>query len=106
MSSLRVDYSLPNLETLPQPGKEKRPPIPLAELPPGQYIDTTARVASLRVRAVQDKLGPKLVFSGTLEDSTFAVPFVCHKTSLPFEKNLVLRISSAYVHEFDDKSLL
>ena len=96
----------PKLETLPQPGKEKHPLIPLIDLPPRQYIDTIARVASLRVREIQDELGAKHVFSGALEDSTFSIPFVCHKTSLPFEKNLVLRISSAYVHEFEDKSLL
>lgn len=95
-SLLRVDRSLPKLETLPQLDKEKRPLVPLDELPPGQYVDTIARVASLRVRDVQDELEPKPVFSGILEDSTLVIPFVCHKTSL--RENLVLRIGSAYVH--------
>jgi hypothetical protein len=59
----------------------------LTELPPEHYVDTIARVASLRAREIQDEVGPKFIFSGIIEDDTFSTPFVCHKTSLPLEKN-------------------
>jgi hypothetical protein len=48
----------------------------------------------------------KLVFSGILEDSTFKVPFVSHRISYPLIRNSVYKFYSAYVHEFDDKSVL
>jgi hypothetical protein len=44
--------------------------------------------------------------TGILEDSTFKVPFISRKISLVLEKNLVLTVHSAYVHEFDDRALL
>ncbi|MFQ6076611.1 MAG: hypothetical protein ACE5Z5_10835 [Candidatus Bathyarchaeia archaeon] len=107
MSLLKKDYTIPNIRAPPYESRlERRPPVTLSQLPTGRYINTIVRVASLKVKDIEDKLGPKRVFSGVLEDSTFKVPFLCHKTSLPLEKNLILRIYSAYVHEFEDHSQL
>ncbi len=47
-----------------------------------------------------------MVFSGILEDSTFKVPFVSHRISYPLIRNSVYKFYSAYVHEFEDKSVL
>ena len=47
-----------------------------------------------------------MVFSGILEDSYFKVPFVSHKITFPLMRNCVYKFNSAYVHEFEDKSLL
>ena len=53
-----------------------------------------------------DALGNKLVFSGLLEDSNFKVPFVSHRVSYPLLRNSIYKFYSAYVHEFEDKSIL
>lgn len=47
-----------------------------------------------------------MVFSGILEDYTFKTQFVSHKITYPLIRNSVYKFDSAYVHEFDDKSLL
>jgi len=77
----------------------------LSDLSVGRYVNTVARVTSLRVREVEDEFGSKRISSGVLEDNALKTPFVYHKTSLPFEKNVILKISYAYVHEFQDRSL-
>ena len=46
------------------------------------------------------------MFSGILEDSTFKVPFVSHRVTYPLIRNSVYKFYSAYVHEFEDKSVL
>ena len=51
-------------------------------------------------------MGNKLVFSGILEDSTFKIPFVSHRITYPLIRNSVYKFYSAYIHEFEDKSLL
>ncbi|MEM3069168.1 MAG: hypothetical protein QXH58_04590, partial [Nitrososphaerales archaeon] len=95
------------LEALPKPDKSGICPfVTLSDLKPSIYVDTIARVLSYKVSERQDQLGTKIVFTGLLEDKTFRVPFISHKTSLPVESNIVLKIRSAYVHEFQDKSLL
>jgi hypothetical protein len=48
----------------------------------------------------------QLVFTGVLEDSTFKAPFVSHRISYPLIRNSVYKFNSAYVHEFEDKSVL
>ncbi|HEX5904956.1 MAG TPA: hypothetical protein VFY50_02800, partial [Candidatus Nitrosocosmicus sp.] len=78
----------------------------LSELIPGKYFSTTARVVYLRAIEKQDALGPKMIFSGILEDSMFKVPFVSHRISYPLIRNCVYKFQSAYVHEFPEKSLL
>ena len=104
---LRTEHIPPRPESIPSPcdGRSIKF-VKLADLPTRQYVGVIARVVSLRVREVCDKLGSKRVLSGILEDVTFKVPYVCHKTTLPVEKDSILEISSAYVHEFDDSSLL
>ena len=47
-----------------------------------------------------------MVFSGVLEDSTFKIPFVSHRITYPLIRNSVYKFYSAYIHEFEDKSLL
>jgi hypothetical protein len=47
-----------------------------------------------------------LVFTGVLDDSTFKAPFVSHRISYPLIRNSVYKFNSAYVHEFEDKSVL
>lgn len=104
---LEEKHAPPAPEAIPQPDPhEGRPLLTLAELTPGRYVDTIARVDFFKVSERHDQLGTKPIYSGVLEDSTFRVPFICHKTSLPLERNGVFRIRSAYVHEFQDRSIL
>jgi hypothetical protein len=105
-TSLILDY--PDPRTLPTPPSfhEPIPSLTLAELEPGKYISTLARVVYLKTVERHDALGEKVVFSGLLEDSMFKVPFVNHRISFPLIRDSVYRFYSAYVHEFPDKSLL
>ena len=66
----------------------------------------TARIVHLKTSERHDALGNKLVFSRVLEDSTFKVPFVSHRISYPLIRNSVYKFYSAYVHEFEDKSVI
>jgi|SRR5215469_8129051 len=103
---LRREY--PNPRTLPaQPSwQQPRPHLTLSELIPGQYVSATARIAYVKTSERTDALGTKLVFTGMLEDSTFKVPFVSQRITYPLIRNSVYKFTSAYVHEFEDKSLL
>ncbi|HXX96776.1 MAG TPA: hypothetical protein VEL11_06635 [Candidatus Bathyarchaeia archaeon] len=98
----------PDPRTLPaQPSWQKpRPQLTLSDLTPGQYVAVTARIAYVKTSKRTDALGTKLVFTGVLEDSTFKAPFVSHRISYPLIRNSVYKFNSAYVHEFEDKSLL
>ncbi|MFZ0511421.1 MAG: hypothetical protein WAM14_07440 [Candidatus Nitrosopolaris sp.] len=73
---------------------------------PCQYVAVTARITYVKTSERNDALGTKIVFSGILEDSTFKVPFVSHRISYPLIRNSVYKFYSAYVHEFEDKSVL
>jgi hypothetical protein len=98
----------PDPRTLPaQPSwQQPRPQLTLSELIPGKYVAVTARIVYLKTSERYDALGNKLVFSGVLEDSSFKVPFVSHRISYPLIRNSVYKFYSAYVHEFEDKSIL
>jgi hypothetical protein len=98
----------PDPKTLPAPSalREPIPSVTLAELEPGKYISTTARVAYIRTAERHDALGEKMVFTGVLEDSKSKVSFVSHKISFPLIRDSVYKIDSAYVHAFPDRSLL
>jgi hypothetical protein len=98
----------PDPKTLPSPSalREPIPSVTLAELEPGKYMSTVARVAYLRTAERHDALGEKMVFTGVFEDSKSKVSFVSHKISFPLIRDSVYKIDSAYVHEFPDKSLL
>jgi hypothetical protein len=100
--------SYPDPNILPLPTQEPRiSDVTLSELIPGKYVSTTARVVYLRAIEKQDALGPKVIFSGILEDSAFKVPFVSHRISYPLIRNCVYKFQSAYVHEFpSERSLL
>jgi hypothetical protein len=103
----RDEDNYPDPNALPLPSQEQRiAEVTLSELIPGKYISTTARVVYLRAIEKQDALGPKMIFSGILEDSAFKVPFVSHRISYPLIRNCVYKFHSAYVHEFPEKSLL
>jgi hypothetical protein len=99
-------YPDPRTLPSPPPSPELKSQLTLSELTAGKYVSTTARVVFLRTVERQDALGSKLIFSGILEDSTFKVPFVSHRISFPLIRNCVYRFRSAYVHEFQDKSIL
>jgi hypothetical protein len=99
-------YPDPRTLPSPPPSPELKSQLTLSELTEGKYVSTTARVVFLRTVERQDALGSKLIFSGILEDSTFKVPFVSHRISFPLIRNCVYRFRSAYVHEFQDKSVL
>jgi hypothetical protein len=98
----------PDPKSLPAPPalREPIPSVALAELEPGKYISTTARVAYIRTVERHDALGEKMVFVGVLEDRISKVSFVSHKISFPLIRDSVYKIDSAYVHEFPDRSLL
>ncbi|HEX5975872.1 MAG TPA: hypothetical protein VFY68_01270 [Nitrososphaeraceae archaeon] len=103
----KEEDNYPDPNTLPLPSQEQRiVDVTLSELIPGKYVTTTARVVYLRAIEKQDALGPKMIFSGILEDSKFKVPFVSHRISYPLIRNCVYKFQSAYVHEFPEKSLL
>jgi hypothetical protein len=99
-------YPDPRTLPSPPPSPELKSQLTLSELTAGNYVSTTTRVVFLRIVERQDALGSKLIFSGILEDSTFKVPFVSHRISFPLIRNCVYRFRSAYVHEFQDKSVL
>ena len=44
--------------------------------------------------------------STTREDSTFKASFVSHRIIYPLIRNSIYKFNSAYVHEFEDKSVL
>src|SRR5919198_6567532 len=106
------DRDYPDPETLPIPppssSKQKtRPQVTLSELIPGQYVSTTARIIYIKTIERQDAFGSKMLFYGTLEDSTFKVPFISHRISYPLIRYSIYKFDSVYVHEFPlDKSLL
>jgi hypothetical protein len=108
LKTIPQERDYPDPRTLPvQPSwQQPRPQLNLSELTPGKYVSATARIVFLKTMERQDALGNKLVFSGILEDSTFKVPFVSHRISYPLIRNSVYKFYSAYVHEFEDKSLL
>ncbi|MGC2571771.1 MAG: hypothetical protein WA364_09695 [Candidatus Nitrosopolaris sp.] len=104
---LKREY--PDPRTLPTPPswqQQPRPHLTLSELIPGQYASITTRIAYVKTSERTDALGTKMVFTGVLEDSTFKTPFVSHRISYPLIRNSVYKFTSAYVHEFEDKSLL
>jgi hypothetical protein len=98
----------PDPRTLPAPPvlRQPIPSVTLAELEPGKYMSTTARIAYLRTAERHDALGEKVVFTGVLEDSLSKVSFVSHKIAYPLIRDSVYNIHSAYIHEFPDRSLL
>src|SRR6266487_3699160 len=108
LRAIPQEREYPDLRTLPaQPSwQQPRPQLTLSELIPEKYVSTTARIVYLKTSERQDALGNKLVFSGLLEDSTFKVPFVSHRITYPLIRNSIYKFYSAYVHEFEDKSVL
>ena len=108
LRTIPQEREYPDPRTLPaQPSwQQPRPQLTLSELIPGKYVAVTARIVYLKTAERHDALGNKLVFSGMLEDSTFKVPFVSHRISYPLIRNSVYKFYSAYVHEFEDKSVL
>jgi hypothetical protein len=104
--TLKREY--PDPTSLPaQPSwQQPRPQLILSDLIPGQYVSTTARIAYVRTSERTDVLGTKVVFTGIVEDATSKVPFVSHRVTYPLIRDCVYRFNSAYVHEFEDKSLL
>jgi hypothetical protein len=98
----------PDPRTLPvQPSwQQPLPQLTLSDLIPGKYVSATARVVFVRTSQRQDALGSKTIFSGMLEDYSFKVPFVSHRITYPLLRNSIYKFYSAYVHEFEDKSLL
>jgi hypothetical protein len=98
----------PDPRSLPAPPalREPIPTVTLSELEAGKYTSTTARIAYLRTAERHDALGEKVVFTGVLEDSSSKLTFVSHKISFPLIRDSVYNIHSAYVHEFQDRSLL
>ncbi len=108
LRTIPQEREYPDPRTLPaQPAwQQPRPQLTLSELIPGKYVAATARIVYLKTAERHDALGNKLVFSGVLEDSTFKIPFVSHRISYPLIRNSVYKFYSAYVHEFEDKSVL
>jgi len=106
VQSLKRQYTDPRKLPNQPSWQQTRPQLTLSELTPGQYVSTTARIAYVKTSERIDALGTKLVFTGVFEDSTFKTPFVSHRISYPLIRNSVYKFNSAYVHEFEDKSVL
>lgn len=106
--TIQYEKEYPDPQTLPaQPSwQQPRPQLTLSDLIPGEYVSAMARVVNLKTSERKDALGNKVVFSGVLEDSTFKIPFVSHRITYPLLRNSVYKFYSAYIHEFEDKSLL
>src|SRR5689334_9821141 len=102
----RKEYPKP--ENIPRPPStyQPKPQVALADVTPKSYENVTGRIISYRTSERQDELGSKLVFTGLLEDSSFRIPFICHKLNVPFTRDTVFKFSNAYIHEFPDKSIL
>jgi len=98
----------PDPRTLPTQPSWQQPLLylTLSDLIPGKYVCVTARVVFLKTTQRQDALGTKTILSGVLEDTSFKTPFVSHRITYPLLRNSIYKFSSAYVHEFEDKSLL
>jgi hypothetical protein len=103
---LKREYPDPRMLPAQPSWQQPRPQLTLSELIPGQYVSTTTRISYVKTSERTDALGTKLIFTGVLEDSTFKAPFVSHRISYPLIRNSVYKFNSAYVHEFEDKSLL
>jgi|SRR5215469_1160441 len=104
--SVKKEYPDPRALPVQPSWQQARPQVTLSELIPGQYISTTARIAYVKTSERTDALGTKVVFTGIMEDVTSKIPFVSHRVTYPLIRNSIYRFNSAYVHEFEDKSLL
>jgi hypothetical protein len=104
--TFRREYPDPRILPVQPSWQQARPQVTLSELIPGQYVSAIARIAYVRTSERADALGTKVVFTGILEDSSFKIPFISHRITYPLIRNSVYRFNSAYVHEFEDKSLL
>jgi hypothetical protein len=80
--------------------------VKLSELKPKSYVNTTVRVLFIKGREKRDELGRRPYIYGAVEDRTFRVPFVCYRPYHMFFKDSVFRFENAYVHNFNDNSLL
>jgi|GEM_PF-2862463 hypothetical protein len=62
---------------IPPPTGEpsRRPLFAIMDLPARRYVDTVARVASLKAREVDGELEPNVVYSSILGNSTYRAPF-------------------------------
>jgi hypothetical protein len=97
LRTLFQEKEYPDPITLPpQPSwQQPRPLLTLSELIPKKYVSTTGRIVFLKDSSErQDTLGSKTVFSGSLEDSYFKVPFVSHKITYPLIRNSVYKFNS------------
>lgn len=105
---LQQKKEYPKPESIPRPPStyEPKPQVALADVTPKSYETVVARIISYRTSERQDDLGTKVIFTGLSEDASFRLPFVCHKTNIPFSRDTIFKFSNAYVHEFPDKSLL
>jgi len=105
---LQSKKEYPRPESIPRPPStyQPKPQVALADLSPNAYENVVARIISYRTSERKDELGSKVIFTGLLEDSSFRLPFVCHKVKIPFTRDSVFKFNNVYVHEFPDKSLL
>jgi hypothetical protein len=108
LKTLTWEKEYPDPRTFPpQPSWQQQiPQLTLSELIPKQYVSVIGRIVFLKTSERRDSLGSKMVFSGILEDSSFKTSFVSHRIKYPLIRNSVYKFHSAYVHEFEDKSLL
>ena len=78
----------------------------LADVVPKAYASVSVRIVSIKSREKEDELGKRSYVYGIAEDSSFKMPFMCYKVLVQFDKNGIFRFENAYVHEFEDRSLL
>lgn len=105
---LQQKKEYPKPENIPRPPSiyEPKPQVALADVKPNTYENVVCRIIFYRTSERRDELGNKVIFTGLIEDSSFRIPFVCHKLNIPFSRDTIFKFNNAYVHEFPDKSTL
>src|ERR1051326_1632611 len=90
---LQSKKEYPRPESIPRPPStyQPKPQVALADATSKSYENVTCRIISYRTSERQDELGSKVIFTGLLEDSSFRIPFVCHKLNVPFSRDTVFK---------------
>jgi len=78
----------------------------LSQLIPGTYTTLKARVLIVKSKEKTDELGKRRYVFGIMEDQKSRTPFICYKPYSSFFRDGVFEFKDAYVHKFEDESVL
>jgi hypothetical protein len=80
--------------------------VNLSQLAPNTYTTVRTRVLIVKSKVKEDQLGKRSYIFGICEDQKSRLPFLCYKPYPNFFHNGVFEFKDAYVHQFEDKSIL